>query len=51
MFELLITLIMAVVPACPTEDSTSCVWDGPTRGNGIGPSVLIDHRGDPALTW
>jgi hypothetical protein len=30
--------------ACPTEDSSWCVWDARHRGNGIGRSFWTDHR-------
>lgn len=29
---------LAVLPACETEDSTNCIWDADTQGNGEGRS-------------
>jgi hypothetical protein len=33
------------LPACPTEDSVSCYWDGDTMGNGNGVSFVNDADG------
>lgn len=30
MVDLLVSLLVAVLPACPTEDSSWCVWQGET---------------------
>ena len=35
------------LPACATEDSTNCVWDATTRGNGKGTS-FVNVNG---ITW
>jgi hypothetical protein len=31
---------IAGMPACPTEDSTNCVWDASSRGDGNGRSFV-----------
>jgi hypothetical protein len=36
----LIALTPANYPACPTEDSTWCVWHADTSGNGLGSDVV-----------
>lgn len=33
------------LPACETEDSVSCYWDGDTMGNGRGLSFINDSDG------
>ena len=34
------------IPACATEDSTSCYWDATTQGNGQGESFYTDAEGN-----
>lgn len=36
----LLTLLLSLLPSCPTEDSTNCYWDAQSRGNGIGTSFV-----------
>lgn len=31
------------LPACPTEDSDNCVWDGHGQGDGTGASFVALH--------
>lgn len=33
-------LVTPGLPACPTEDSTNCVWDAQEQGNGLGTSFV-----------
>lgn len=40
MLEILFALLATIMPACPTEDSTMCVWSAQERGNGIGHSFV-----------
>jgi len=36
--------ILALLPACATEDSSWCVWDAQARGNGQGRSfIALEH--------
>lgn len=44
MSALLLGLALAILPACATEDSSNCVWDAQTMGNGTGTS-FIDVNG------
>lgn len=42
----LIALLLALVPSCPTEDSSNCYWDGGSNHQGqtfidIGGKVLF----------
>jgi hypothetical protein len=37
---LLFALLLYTLPQCATEDSTDCVWDAATQGNGKGVSFL-----------
>ena len=39
-------VMIAVGVACPTEDSTNCVWYGPVQGNGGGAIVINIGRGE-----
>lgn len=34
MIELILAIVIAIIPACPTEDSTGCYWDGGDNGQG-----------------
>lgn len=36
----MIKILILVFGICPTEDSTTCVWDAANHGNGIGVSFL-----------
>lgn len=36
MLTILVTLIMALYPTCPTEDATNCTWVAAEHGNGEG---------------
>ena len=38
--SVLLAILLALFPACPTEDSTGCVWDAQTHGNGEGRTFL-----------
>lgn len=44
----LFAILLAVLPPCPTEDSTNCAWDAATMGNGAGRSFVA--LGDFTLT-
>lgn len=33
-------MLVALLGACPTEDSVMCVWDAEAQGNGLGTSFL-----------
>lgn len=39
MLALIIALLLGM-PSCATEDSTNCVWDAATQGNGTGSSFV-----------
>jgi hypothetical protein len=49
MSTFLIAILISLFPACPTEDSTLCYWDG-ARGNGIGNSYIALSE-DMAITF
>lgn len=38
--SILFAILLAVFPACPTEDSTYCGWAAPDSGNGQGRSFI-----------
>lgn len=38
------------LPPCPHEDSVSCYWDAPSRGNGTGRSFTVDASGNVTYT-
>lgn len=38
--SIVLALLLALLPACPTEDSTNCGWDATTHGNGTGHSFI-----------
>ena len=38
--SLLLAILFAVLPACPTEDSDMCAWDAATQGDGTGTSFV-----------
>lgn len=38
--SVLMALLFAALPACPTEDSTNCAWDAQAQGNHIGTSFV-----------
>ena len=40
MSALIIAILVAILPPCATEDSTMCVWDASTQGNGQGHSFI-----------
>ena len=40
MTNIIISLLIAILPACPTEDSNFCSWDASTHGNGQGSSFV-----------
>ena len=42
------TVLANTFPDCPTEDSTYCLWDSSTRGNGSGTSFIAFGEG---VTW
>lgn len=33
MLTILLSLLFALFPACPTEDAANCAWDGGTTGS------------------
>lgn len=42
MFQIIFAILLAILPACPTEDSgTFCSWDASERGNGIGTDYIV----------
>lgn len=45
MLNLVIAIILAILPSCPTEDSFGiwgmCGWNAQTQGNGIGRSFVV----------
>ncbi len=48
MLNLLSAFLFAILPACPTEDSSNCRWDAARQGNGYGQS-FIDLGGEVFL--
>ena len=38
MSAFILTVLMAILPACATEDSDNCQWNAAIQGNGIGTS-------------
>lgn len=38
--SIILAILIAFLPACPTEDSTGCYWDASIRGNGEGHSFI-----------
>lgn len=36
----LAVMAVSILPPCPTEDSTNCIWDASKRGNGQGQSFV-----------
>jgi len=40
MFEFLIAVLIALLPACADETSAWCYWDASTQGNGEGRSFI-----------
>ena len=38
--SLVMALLVALLPACATEDSANCYWDASTQGNGLGTSFV-----------
>jgi hypothetical protein len=41
-FNLVIAILFAIAPSCPTEDSTGfCAWNAQTQGNGTGQSFVM----------
>lgn len=49
MTEIILTIMAVILPACPTEDSTWCIWDGRGQGNETG-SVVINFSEDHYMT-
>jgi len=41
--EIILALLMAVLPACPTEDVSgiNCKWDASEQGNGEGRDIIV----------
>jgi arginine deiminase len=41
--EIILALLMAVLPACPTEDASgiNCKWDASEQGNGEGRDLIV----------
>lgn len=33
-------MVWLAIPVCPTEDSSNCLWDAQTQGNGRGQSFI-----------
>lgn len=50
MLELLISMIIAPLPACEYEDGSgqaeTCIWDAGNMGNGVGDSFISITKGD-----
>lgn len=46
MLETIISLLIAVLPPCPTDEAIgTCAWDAAQQGNGVGTSfVVIDDQ-------
>lgn len=40
MLSFIISLLIAVLPACGTEDASNCYWDAAAQGNGFGTSFI-----------
>lgn len=38
--NIVLIILMAILPACPAEDSNFCSWDASTHGNGLGSSFV-----------
>lgn len=41
--QLLFAFLFAILPPCPTEDSTNCKWDAVNMGNGNGYDFVVIH--------
>lgn len=42
MWELLLSLLLGVLPACASEDASGvCAWDASVQGNGQGSSFVV----------
>lgn len=33
MLEIILTILFAILPACPSEDAANCSWDGGNTGS------------------
>lgn len=45
LYNLLFAIMMAILPACDTEDGNNCSWDASEQGNGQGSSfIVLDHK-------
>lgn len=40
LLNLLLAVLASFLPACDSEDSTSCYWDATAHGNGVGVSFI-----------
>lgn len=40
MNAILLGFLLAILPPCATEDSSNCVWDAQSMGNGTGNSFV-----------
>jgi hypothetical protein len=40
MVHLIITLLLSILPPCPTEDANMCTWDASVQGNKSGTSFI-----------
>lgn len=40
MFQLLLTILIAILPSCTSEDDNMCTWDASVQGNGQGTSFI-----------
>jgi hypothetical protein len=40
MIEFIAAILFAILPPCPTEDSSWCSWDARSQGNGAGTSFV-----------
>jgi hypothetical protein len=49
MLELIITILLTILPSCASEDSSMCVWDSATQGNGQGQSFI--SLGETTITF
>ena len=41
--QVLFAFLFALLPGCPTEDSTNCKWDAVNMGNGNGYDFVTIH--------
>lgn len=37
---MILAILIAIMPVCPSEDSRNCYWDASARGNHLGVSFI-----------